>query len=843
MPTYVEVSVNVPRISGVFHYHLPDKMKEQIQPGHLVMVGFGKQTVQGVVIDFITEPEVEDTKPVIAVVDDGVVLTQAQINLAREISDSSMAPLAACIGLMLPAGISKQADILYSIVASIDIRALTDLSTVQTRLVDQLNKRGPLRSRQVERSFAKDFRWKPVMQSLIKSGVVESEPVLPPPSIRPKHIRTAQLSAPPELVNEQMDELGSRPQTKSRRRKIMEFLLKEPEPVEVDWVYAESGGNLQDLQLLNERGLLLLREQEIYRDPISDLAYDPSFAPALTGDQAKVWEQVLGAINHHSDKPPSPFLLHGVTGSGKTEIYLRAVEETLARGKQAIVLVPEISLTPQTVRRFVSRFPGHVGVLHSGLSTGERYDTWRRARNGQLSVIVGPRSALFAPLPDVGLIVVDESHDQSYGQSERLPYYHARDVAIAYARQMKAVCILGSATPDIVSYYRAQSGRWKLLELPNRILAHRETIQLHAEKLGKPSVYKPAGEQVQMTSLPPVDVVDMRAELTSGNRSIFSQALQENLAAVLKNKEQAILFLNRRGTATYVFCRDCGESLICPRCDTPLTYHLGKSNQGGLQCHHCGYQRQMPKTCPNCKSEHIRHYGLGTERVEQELQELFPDVRTLRWDRDTTRQKGAHEIILSHFSNQRADILIGTQMLAKGLDLPLVTLVGAVLADVGLHLPDYRAGERVFQVLSQVAGRAGRSPLGGRVILQTFHPEHYVLQAAAEHDYAGFYKQELTYRKELGYPPFSQLVRLEYRHSDERKAQDEAERMAQQVTTWLQEEDRRATEMIGPTPCFYAKREGKYRWQIVLRGPEPATLFRKRKLGEWRLEVNPQALL
>ena len=334
----------------------------------------------------------------------------------------------------------------------------------------------------------------------------------------------------------------------------------------------------------------------------------------------------------------------------------------------------------------------------------------------------------------------------------------------------------------------------------------------------------------------------MRTELKSGNRSIFSRALQENLAKVLENGEQAILFLNQRGSASYVFCRDCGHVLRCPRCDTSLTHHTN-NDAAILICHHCGYQRKMPQTCPKCKSDRIRQYGMGTQRVEKELQALFPDVRTLRWDHDTTRQKGAHEIILSHFANQRADILIGTQMLAKGLDLPLVTLVGAVLADVGLHLPDYRAGERVFQVLSQVAGRAGRSPLGGQVILQTFHPDHYVIQAAAAHDYAGFYTRELAYRKELGYPPFAQLLRLEFRHSKEKEAQAEAERLAPRIKNWLREGDRRATELIGPAPCFYARRDGQYRLQLILRGPDPASLLAGRKLGNWRVEVYPQALL
>lgn len=853
MPTYVEIAVNIPRVAGVFHYHLPPELEDRIVRGHLVEVPFGKQTVQGVVLRKIAAPEVEDTKAVSALIDDRVVITQTQIALAEYLAGHTLAPLAACIAVMLPAGLSKQADITYTLRDPEETEfTFSHLNPLQTRLVALLHKRGPLRGRQIERAIPRNLKWRPAMRSLIKQGGIASAPVLPPPSIRPKYVRTAQLATPPDVAETQLDTLGSTVATKNRRRKIMEFLIREPGQVAVDWVYAESGGNLADLQILNQRGLLLLLEQETTRDPLAGLAYDPSQPPTLTDDQSAAWEDIRAAIQAAaSQKPQTPFLLHGVTGSGKTEIYLRAVEETLAQGRQAIVLVPEIALTPQTVQRFVSRFPGRVGIMHSRLSAGERYDTWRRARAGKLSIIVGPRSALFAPLPDTGLIVVDESHDPSYYQSSQIPYYQARDMAVEYARLNSAVCLLGTATPDIASYYRASQGNWRLLKLPARILAHTKTIQAHTEKLGRPSKYKPAGDQVEMMELPPVEIVDMRAELKSGNRSIFSRTLQENLARVLENGEQGILFLNRRGAATYVFCRDCGQALDCPRCDNSLTYHVenGKaflskqSGLAGLLCHHCGYQRQMPKSCPNCKSTRIRQYGMGTQRVEAELKSLFPDVRTLRWDHDSTRQKGAHEIILSHFSNQHADILIGTQMLAKGLDLPFVTLVGAVLADVGLHLPDYRAGERVFQVLSQVAGRAGRSPLGGQVILQTFHPEHYVIQAAADHDYAGFYERELAYRKELHYPPFARLVRLEYRHTDAGKAQAEAERLAQQIKTWLREEDRRATELIGPAPCFYSRRDGQYRWQLILRGPQPASLLAGRKLGDWRIEVDPQALL
>jgi primosomal protein N' (replication factor Y) len=650
------------------------------------------------------------------------------------------------------------------------------------------------------------------------------------------------LAIDPDTAISQLDELGrAGSNALLRRQKIIRFLIKERGPTEVAWIYAQSGGNAQDLKLLATRGLIVLGESEVIRDPLANLAYDPSEPPPLTSDQTKAWNQIHPSLNGGNGfDNGQTFLLHGVTGSGKTEIYLRAVAETLKNGGRAIVLVPEISLTPQTVRRFMGRFPDQVGLIHSRLSQGERYDTWRRARSGDLSVIVGPRSALFTPLPDLRLIIVDESHDTSYYQSENPPFYNAREVAVEYAQLLGAVCILGSATPDVNSTHRAEQGEWQLVKLPERILAHRETVRAQMVKHGGNSGYKPLDELAEFIDLPPVQIIDMRDELKSGNRSIFSRSMQAVLSEVLKQGQQAILFLNRRGVATYVFCRDCGYALKCPQCDTPLTFH---GSTLALTCHHCGYQRKKPDICPQCQGTRIRQYGMGTERVESDLLNMFPSVRTLRWDWDTTRKKGAHDVILSSFSEHQADVLIGTQMLAKGLDLPLVTLVGVILADVGLHLPDYRSSERVFQILTQVSGRAGRSPLGGQVILQTFHPDNYVIQSASQHDYESFYRREMIFRREAEYPPFSKVVRFEYRHRDPEAAETNAAKFASTLRQWLDAEGARMTQLIGPVPCFYTRLRGEYRWQIVLKGPDPAKHLEGRDFGEWRVEVDPQALL
>ncbi|HID85841.1 MAG TPA: primosomal protein N', partial [Anaerolineae bacterium] len=566
-------------------------------------------------------------------------------------------------------------------------------------------------------------------------------------------------------------------------------------------------------------------------------------------------EEALAKISEAIEDPelqPGSFLLHGVTGSGKTELYLRALGEVLAQGRQAIVLVPEIALTPQTIRRFAARFPGRIAVAHSKLSLGERYDGWRRMRDGEVDVVIGSRSAVFAPMPRLGLIVVDEEHEWSYKQ-EKMPRYHARDVALKYAELTGSVVILGSATPSVESYYRAQRGEYRLLRLPKRIMGHRRRIEEQRARYQVAGIrYQALGEGYEETlyaEMPPVQVVDLRQELRAGNRSIFSRALQEAMTVALAAGEQVILFLNRRGAATFIMCRDCGHVLRCPRCEVPLTYHLAEDD---LICHHCNLRTFVPKSCPNCWSGRIKFFGIGTQKVEQVTRQLFPQARIVRWDRDTTGGKLSHEEFLRQFIERRADVMIGTQMIAKGLDLPLVTLVGVVTADTALHLPDLRAGERTFQILTQVAGRAGRSILGGKVIIQTYTPEHYAIQAASRHDYEGFYQQELAFRREQGYPPFSLLVKLVYIHRDERRCQEEAEKLHRVLRNKIARLGLPGVDLIGPAPCFFRRLRGQYRWQIIVRAlrqtqdtaqePHPLLQDLALPLG-WRVDVDPVSLL
>jgi len=819
MTTFVQVVVNIPAVSGIFDYSVPESLLGQVGIGHLVIAPFGKQTVQGVVFRFIDQPSVPEVKEILEVVDSAAVMTQAQIALAEALAESTLSSLASVVGLFLPVGLSQEADVRYEL----RVPGYEDkTSTVATRLVSLLGERGPLRGRQIETHFRK-VDWRRTASYLVRKGVLASRSVLPPARVRSKYIKTAQLAAAPEIVEAALNDLGKTVSTQTRRKKALLFLMQVKDAVNVSWVYAESGCNLADLQELEERGLIRLFETEIFRDPLAETSgqgnkFTSKEEIELTPEQASALKEIDSAIS--SLDVHQPFLLQGVTGSGKTEIYLRATEEIIRRGKQAIILVPEIALTPQTVYRFLSRFPGQVGLVHSKLSEGERYDTWRRARLGLLKVIIGARSALFSPLPNIGLIVADECHDSSYYQADP-PFYHAVTVAQTYARLAGAVYVLGSATPTVVQRYQAEGIRdrgMKRLELPRRIFE---------------------------SGLPPVQVVDMREELKAGQRGIFSRFLLRELESTLERGEQAILFLNRRGTATYIFCRDCGHVLRCPNCETPLTLHVEEKER--LLCHHCGYERGKPHACPGCGGGQIREYGLGSERVEKELSALFPHVRPLRWDWETTREKHSHEMILTHFAAHRADVLIGTQMLAKGLDLPLVTLVGIVLADVGLYLPDPFAGERVFQVLTQVAGRAGRSERGGKVILQTFDPAHQVIQSAAGHDVNGFYQYELEQRKRLGYPPFSRLVRLEYRHQDAVFVREQARKLSAKLQELLTTGNWKLITIIGPVPSFFARLGGDYRWQIILRGPDPLSVLREetvtRLLSDWRVEVDPISLL
>ena len=504
----------------------------------------------------------------------------------------------------------------------------------------------------------------------------------------------------------------------------------------------------------------------------------------------------------------TPILLHGVTGSGKTEVYLQALAAIIAEGKRGIVLVPEIALTAQAILRFVGRFPDRVAIIHSELTDGERYDEWRRIRSGKVDVVIGSRSALFSPLPDLGIIILDEEHEPAYKQNQPKPTYHARDAAIFLGQLLHIPVVLGSATPAVESFFHAERGDYHLIELHHRIGA----------------------------DLPPVEVIDLRNELHTGNTSIFSRRLQSELEQVLQKGQQAILYLNRRGAASCVLCRECGFVAMCDHCDMPLTYH---STERILLCHYCNGQNRILHLCPQCNSPSIRYFGLGTEKVEDTIARHFPTARLLRWDRDTAKHRRTHEQLLDRFANREADILVGTQMIAKGLDLPGVTLVGVISADIALTLPDFSASERAFTLLTQVAGRAGRGEEAGKVIIQTFNPQHFCIEAASQHDYHEFYAAEIEARQRYGYPPFRQFVKFTYSHENRRRAQNEALLLRETLDKWIDRLGLPQTDIVGPAPAVMERIRGKYRWQMIARGPDLHPLLRVIDTPGWEVDIDP----
>lgn len=838
---YAEVAVDI-RVPIPYTYHVPPEMEGLIDVGHLVEVEVRTKKLPGIVVRLHTEPLDFVTKPIIDRLDPHPVVTPDQIDFARWMSAVYYAPLSACLWLMLPPGIAGSRDMTVTLLDEM----ASSPDAAEQAVIDLLRRKGTQKGTQLTQKLA-GVAWRPAVEALAKAQVVRVERIIKPSTVKPKMVKMV-VSA---ITTEQIPGIQwGKAKHIERYEHVLRFLTAQTDPLSIEQLCKQTGADRSDVDLLAKRGLVVYSEVEVLRDSLADRDFVLTSAPQLTDAQQSVFDQIAPHIEQQSH---AAFLLHGITGSGKTEIYLRAIEATLRKGRQAVLLVPEIALTGQTIRRVASRFPGQVAVVHGQLDTGERYDTWRRAREARFPIVVGARSALFTPFPDVGLIILDEEHDHSYKDewAQRFtgyenfhlnppPSYHARQVAEELVRRSGGVLILGSATPDIETYYRAQSGDLRYLHLPNRIMGHRTRIHQQAERAKISSRYTGSDDALTI-DLPPVQVVDMRAELKAGNTHMFSRPLYQAVKQTLERGEQAILFLNRRGQNTYVFCRDCGYVAACTRCDTPLTYH---SDETLLSCHRCGFKQPQPEFCPMCKSRRIRYFGAGTQQVEAALRDTFPLARAVRWDADAASTPGAHEEILQRFVDRKADVMIGTQMIAKGLDLPLVTLVGVVSADTGLALPDFRAGERAFQLLTQVAGRAGRGILGGKVILQTYQPGHYAIQAAAQHDYARFYQREIAFRRELGYPPFRRLARIEFRANTDAKARALAENCVGWVAKKLHELKMTGTEIIGPAPCFFHRVNRWYRWHIILRGPDPARALVNLDLPlDWFVDIDPLNVL
>ena len=822
---FAEVAVNAAApIRQTFTYRVPDGLN--VLPGQAVYVPFGARTLQGIVMEVTAEAAYPEARDVEAVIDPHPLLSTAHVELARWMSAHYLTPLFDCVSLMLPPGSKQRPQTILTPLATRDELPGLRLTEKQERALAHIIERGEVEVDELRRV---GFTNAPVLvSSLLRRGFVLRSYRLARPSASPKVVRELRLAASEMEARGRAAALRDDGSPAAMRRAVLLEALAEEGGIQLSRarMLGLTPAALRDLEA---EGLAVIEEITAVRDPLAGRTYAHREPPSLTVGQAAAVEEIVaalelgaGAPSHEADSGArGTFLLHGVTGSGKTEVYLAALDHAVSMGKRAIVLVPEISLTPQTVRRFGERFPGRVAVMHSGLALGEHFDMWHAIRDGKYDVVIGPRGALFSPQPDLGLVIIDEEHEWTYKQQEGSPRYHARRAAEELCRRTGAVLVLGSATPDVESHFRAQEGSYRLLELPERLIR--------------------SDDGVRPGPLPEVEVVDLREELKAGNRSIFSRSLARAIQEALEAKEQVMLFLNRRGTASFMQCRDCGFVPQCRSCSVSMTYH---EPENALICHYCHRRQKILRACPECGGARIRMMGLGTERVEEEAKKAFPEARTLRWDRDVTKGRDSHEAILAKFLAHESDVLIGTQMIAKGLDIPLVTLVGVVSADIALRLPDFRSGERTFQLLEQVAGRAGRGPRGGRVIIQTYSPDHPSIEAAAAHDYHAMYRNEVEFRRRLGYPPFGRLVRMTYSHTGAGYSQEQAASMVHRLRKKQAEMGVANLDILGPSPAFVARIRGRWRWNVILRGSDPAGFLDGEALPRgWVVDVDPVTLL
>ena len=772
MQKVAKVIVDVPTMQTdqPFTYLVPENLNEQLAVGMRVEVPFGNgnRHVQGFVlaIEPMAATVLDETnvqlKELVAVLDLKPVLNTEMLALADYMKEKTFAFKITCLQTMLPS--VMRADYQKYIY-------LTD--ELSEELQDQLF----YGLEEISWDQAQERGLSPQLMALRKQQKVDIRYEV---TTRNKVKMVRFIQAAKEF--EQLEEirLGLRKGAKKKEQLLYYLQRLGTEKITAVKEMKELGFSTALLNEAAKNGWLTFIEKEAYRDPFANQTFEKTTALSLNAEQQVAVETILQSVQEQQSQT---YLLEGITGSGKTEVYLQVIAEVLNQGKTAIMLVPEISLTPQMVQRFKSRFGEHVAVMHSGLSQGEKYDEWRKIERGEAEVVVGARSAIFAPIENIGVIIIDEEHEASYKQEET-PRYHARDLAIWRSEYHHCPVVLGSATPSLESRARAQKNVYQRLRLTQRAN--------------------------QAATLPTIDVVDMRQEVENGNVSSFSMSLQEKLQERLEKNEQSVLLLNRRGYSSFVMCRDCGYVLPCPNCDISLTLHMDSKT---MKCHYCGHEERIPYRCPNCGQDKIRYYGTGTQKVEEELQTLLPDSRILRMDVDTTRRKGAHEKILRTFGEGQADILLGTQMIAKGLDFPNVTLVGVLNADTALNLPDFRSSERTFQLLTQVSGRAGRAEKPGEVIIQSFNPEHYAIQLAKAQDYEDFYTKEMYIRHRGDYPPYYFTVQITASHPEE----NEAAKQMFQIATKLKQGLSPQAILLGPTPNAIMRVNNRYFYQVIIK--------------------------
>ena len=794
-----KIIVDVPlmQTDQPYSYRIPEEFEGMLEVGMRVHVPFGKgnRLIQGIVLDLDSqsaEEEIEqDLKDIAEVLDFSPVLTQEQLWLAEELRKSVFSYKISILKAMLPGFLNSSYDkILYPLAG-----------------LSQEDRERLFGSEDSLAFSSLDLAKQAEMMSLTRKGLLGLEYQ----AIDQKKVKT-QSWYEVNLAQLEGVEISARAKKKLELR---DYLLSHPESASLASLLESY--SREQVNFFVEQGAVTIVQKEVQRSAAYFEGIEASQPLELNPEQRQARDAVVRAIGSHQ----APFLLQGITGSGKTEVYLQIIQGALDKGKTAILLVPEISLTPQMTERFIARFGEKVAILHSGLSNGEKYDEWRKVERGDAQVVVGARSAIFAPLKNLGVIIIDEEHEATYKQDSN-PRYHAREVAILRAQYNQAALVLGSATPSLESRARAGKGVYQHLRLTQR-----------ANPLAR---------------IPEVQVIDFRDYIGQNETSNFTPPLLEAIQDRLAKKEQVVLMLNRRGYSSFVMCRECGTVDTCPNCDISLTLHMDTKT---MNCHYCGFSKDIPQVCPNCKSRSIRYYGTGTQKAYDELVELFPQARVLRMDVDTTRKKGSHQALLDQFGRGKADILLGTQMIAKGLDFPNVTLVGVLNADTALNLPDFRSSERTFQLLTQVAGRAGRAEKAGQVLIQSYNPEHYAIRFAKDQDYEGFYTYEMGIRRQLGYPPYYFTIGITLSH----KKEEEVVKRAYEVMNILRSGLSETSNILGPTPKPIARTHNLYHYQILIKyrlenklGPtlnQVLALTQERENSELRLSIDhePQQFL
>ncbi len=809
---YVEVAVDFPDDRArLFTYLVPTGMSLGL--GDLVIVPFGAQAQPGIVFGGTDRAPETEARQVASKISDAPYLAPERIATARWIATYYRTTYFNAASVMLPPGALGQ--VRYWLTLAQPGADVRDFTPGEQRALDLVPEGTRTRKDRMVRRLGTGGRV--IVDRLIRRGVLVAAAEIESPA----HVKSEEvvIMSQPSIDAAALAAInaGTRGQ---RKRELLEWMTAGNSPARRKELVARFGAAA--LAAVVGAGAAAIDRRPVFEDPLAQYRVQQQFAPDLTPEQSGAAGAIVASI---ASGMAARFLLFGVTGSGKTEVYVRAVEACIAAGKQAIVLVPEISLTPQMLRTFASRFPGKVALQHSGLTDRQRFDQWYLIRQGKYPIVLGSRSAVFAPLQSLGLVVIDEEHEWTYKQADTAPRYNARDVAERLCAECSTTLVLGSATPDIVSFRRAERGELRLIRLPYRLAV--------------------ASQPALLPARPRTELVDMREELRAGHIEVLSRSLLGAIGEALDGRGRVVLFINRRGMASFIQCRDCGAVRRCRRCDTSLVYHRAerKSGVGRLMCHYCGYQVSAGRACPTCRGKQVLRVGAGTQAVADAVHLHFPKAGVVRWDSDTARTAADHTRLLERFERGDSNVLVGTQMVAKGLDVPSVTLVGIVSADISLALPDFRAAERTFQLLVQASGRSGRGTSAGRVVIQTFQPEHYAVAASLNEDYEAFYREELQVRSKFAYPPFTRLIRLTYSDPEAATAEGTAREFAATLRRERETTGDTSVEVVGPTPCFPHRLRGRWRWQVVLRGPDPSSLLERLRPGRgWVTDVDPVSL-